>query len=218
MRYSIVGSLTVVCLLGLGIDGAAIHDRRNIVRRSLTSTTWKPEAFSAASEHTVSSHVLELSKKKSSSKSKRRSAAFLSGRAASASSTSLVSLVEGEDYATSITLGTQTFTVILDTGSSDTWVVEKNFTCLGSTAGSTADESDCGFGDTYTIDSTFKQIEGEEFSIGYADGEMATGIMGTENVTLAGITVSQEIGVVDSALWFGDGTTSGLTGFAYPAL
>lgn len=43
--------------------------------------------------------------------------------------------------------------------------------------------------------------------------------MGTENVTLAGITVpKQTVGVVDHAAWLGDTKSSGLIGLAYPSI
>lgn len=42
--------------------------------------------------------------------------------------------------------------------------------------------------------------------------------MGTEEVTVAGITVDQEVALVTAAAWEGDGATSGLMGLAYPAL
>lgn len=37
-------------------------------------------------------------------------------------------------------------------------------------------------------------------------------------MTVAGITVKTEVALVTSAAWEGDGVTSGLIGFAYPAL
>jgi hypothetical protein len=76
----------------------------------------------------------------------------------------------------------------------------------------------CDFGPYYTKSSTFTAISGETFSIEYGDGEYLTGIMGTEEVTVAGIKVDQEVALVTAAAWEGDGTTSGLMGLAYPAL
>jgi hypothetical protein len=122
-------------------------------------------------------------------------------------------------YATSITIGTQTFEVIVDTGSSDTWVVETGFECINFDTGKKTTESECDFGPYYTIDSTFVKTADENFDIEYGDGEYLSGIIGTETVTLAGIEVTdQTIALVTSAAWEGDGTTSGLTGLAYTAL
>jgi hypothetical protein len=68
------------------------------------------------------------------------------------------------------------------------------------------------------VTDTFTQIPDENFNITYGDGEFLTGIIGTEEVTLAGITVKQTVALVNLAAWEGDGTTSGLIGLAYPAL
>jgi hypothetical protein len=79
-------------------------------------------------------------------------------------------------------------------------------------------ESECAFGTPYTTDSTFTEIQTEFFDITYGDGEQLTGILGTETVTLANITVDQTIALANRTAWEGDGTTSGLTGLAYPAM
>lgn len=57
------------------------------------------------------------------------------------------------------------------------------------------------------------------FNIEYGDGEFLTGVLGYENVTVAGITVDhQEVALVNYSYWFGDEVTSGLMGLAYPLL
>ena len=197
--------------------------RRTLQERGvdIKATTWKPTAFTASRTPAKSSKVMSL-KKVNSNRANPRSAAYLKGLTSKKSTTSgsgqLISLFEGEEYATSITFGTQSFDVIVDTGSSDTWVVQNGFECIDLDTGREASESSCAFGSTYTVDSTFSKISGEEFSITYGDGEYLYGYMGTETVTLADITVEQEVAVVTQAAWEGDGTTSGLTGLAYPAL
>lgn len=80
-------------------------------------------------------------------------------------------------------------------------------------------ESTCMFGPVF--DGTFEdgQIADENFNITYGDGEFLTGVLGRENVTLAGITVKdQEVALVNYAYWEGDNVTSGLIGMAYPSL
>ena len=117
-----------------------------------------------------------------------------------------------------MTFGTETFEAIVDTGSSDTWLVETGFKCVNITDSAPLPEADCYFGPTYNVTDTFKQIPDENFNITYGDGEFLTGIVGTEEVTLAGIKVKQEVALVNYAAWEGDSTTSGLIGLAYPAL
>lgn len=115
-------------------------------------------------------------------------------------------------YTTPIQLGTEQFTVVIDTGSSDTWIVENNFTCLKGA------QSDCNFGPTYTRSPTFTPINNENFEISYSDGEFLDGVYGKEKVTLAGITVNDaQIAVVEVASWAGDTVTSGILGLAFPA-
>lgn len=98
-------------------------------------------------------------------------------------------------------------------------MVKKDFECLDLDTGNKTIQSECAFGSrTYTVDKTFRKIDGEEFDIDYGDGEYLYGYMGTDVVMLADITVDQEVAIVTEAAWEGDGTTSGLTGLACPVL
>ncbi|KAI4257441.1 MAG: hypothetical protein L6R42_005663 [Xanthoria sp. 1 TBL-2021] len=121
-------------------------------------------------------------------------------------------------YTANITFGTRSIEAIVDTGSADTWAIGSGFQCVGSSE--IVPEAQCGFGPPVTTTSpTFKQIQGQNFKIGYEDGEEVTGIVGTETVTLAGITVkNQEVGIVNHAYWNGDNSSSGLIGLAFPNL
>ena len=126
---------------------------------------------------------------------------------------------EGVDFLAGISFGTQTFFVVVDTGSSDTWLVSSGFTCVNQTTNATLTEADCLFGPYYNIDTSFTQIPNENFNLSYADGEYLNGIVGYDSVTLAGITVpKQEVGVVTLAAWDGDGVSSGLVGLAFQTL
>ncbi|RFU27306.1 hypothetical protein B7463_g9014, partial [Scytalidium lignicola] len=150
---------------------------------------------------------------------KYRSAAHIFGHIPTTNhSSTLISLLQGGEFATDIKLGTQTFEAIVDTGSSDTWVVQSSFTCLRIATGQPWPASNCGFGPTYTIDSSFTPILDVNFNISYGSGQFLTGVFGREDVTLAGIEINQQIAVVDQAGWQGDNSTSGLIGLAYPAI
>jgi len=132
----------------------------------------------------------------------------------------LLSLVLGEEFATNVSFGSQTFEAIVDTGSSDTWLVESGFTCVNITNNSTIPEADCYFGSSgYTPDSSFVSIPDENFNITYGDGEYLNGILGYDTVTFAGIVVTnQEVALANLAAWEGDGVTTGLVGLAFPAI
>jgi hypothetical protein len=189
--------------------------------RNIQAKVSSPSAFQAASANSVTSNVLTLTKKSSSKGYNVHSAAWLlnkPGTIPTGHSTTLISLFIGEEFATTITFGTETFEAIVDSGSSDTWLVETGFKCVDIETSAPLPESDCDFGPTYNVTDTFKQIPNENFNITYGDGEFLTGIVGIEEVTLAGLKVKQEVALVNYAAWEGDGTTSGLIGLAYPAL
>ena len=113
---------------------------------------------------------------------------------------------------TEIEVGGETFTVVIDTGSSDTWLAETGYTCVKGA------QAACELGATYNKTATFQPVANENFAISYSDGEFLTGSYGTEKVTVAGITVkNQQIAVVNTADWNGDGVSSGVLGLSFPA-
>ncbi|KAJ7027024.1 acid protease [Mycena alexandri] len=125
------------------------------------------------------------------------------------------------EYLTNITIGGQSFLVIIDTGSSDTWLAQKGFSCFNLT-GAPEPISTCAFGsegfDT-KLSKSFQWYPNTEFALEYGDGESLTGTAAFETVTVGGLTVKhQEIGVVSNASWVGDGINTGLLGLAYPWL
>ena len=62
-----------------------------------------------------------------------RSLRQLDSREANATKFTNTTFLFNRNYVASITLGGQDFEVMLDTGSSDTWVIKSNFTCLDET-------------------------------------------------------------------------------------
>ena len=198
----------------------ALHPPPQVInKRGLT--TRSPEPLQAASPLTVSSHVLTLTTKKPASGIGHSAAALLKSHDSTipvGHSTGLISLFLSEEFATEVSFGDETFELIVDTGSSDTWVVEKGFQCINITTSAPLTEADCYFGPPYSVTKEFKQIPDENFNITYGDGEFLSGILGYEKVTVAGLTVNQTVALVNTAAWEGDSTTSGLIGLAYPAL
>jgi len=125
----------------------------------------------------------------------------------------------GASLLAEISFGSQTFLSVVDTGSSDTWIVHSDFTCVDVNTNQTIPQSRCYFGPQYQPGNEFKQILNENFNITYGDGEYLTGPVGTLPLTLADITVSaQQVSLPNLAAWHGDGITSGIIGLAYPAL
>ncbi|KAI5242473.1 acid protease [Aureobasidium subglaciale] len=131
----------------------------------------------------------------------------------------LLSVGAGSVFLAPLDAGGGTFYVVIDTGSSDTWLVNSQFTCVNPANSVVIAESECAFGPTYTLTSTAERIPSRNFNISYADGERLNGQMITEDLTFAGITVeNQTMGLVTTAGWFGDGVSSGLLGLAYATL
>lgn len=124
-------------------------------------------------------------------------------------------------YMANITVGGQQFLNVIDTGSSDTWLVSQKYVCLNhsSPRKEIADQKICRFGKPYMESRTFEPINDQHYNISYIDGEFLNGPMGRETISLAGVTVEkQEFGLINLAAWSGDGWTSGLTGLAFPSV
>ncbi|KAI0341432.1 acid protease [Trametopsis cervina] len=120
-----------------------------------------------------------------------------------------------------MTIGGQNFLVIVDTGSSDTFLAKKGFSCFD-LSDNPVPESECAFG-TAGFDTakskTFQPFPNMNFNISFADEEFLTGEVGFETITVGGLTVPhQEFSLATKAAWDGDGVTSGLMGLAYPGL
>ncbi|KAL8665996.1 MAG: hypothetical protein Q9202_001733 [Teloschistes flavicans] len=188
---------------------------------SLKFVATAPKILARASPDVVSPHVLELTRKLTSSSSVSRDAKGLEKGDLFNGTVGLAELRPYKDilYFANITFGTETLQAVVDTGSSDTWLVETGFECANVQTRIPVPEEQCRFGALYSTSPTFKQIPGENFNILYGDGEKLTGIVGTEDVTLAGLTVkNQEVALINYAAWTGDNSTSGVIGLAFPSI
>lgn len=135
---------------------------------------------------------------------------------ASGTSTSINAAESGAGYAIDIDFGAETFSVIFDTGSSDLWLAQEGLRCVDY-YGHEEEISECAFGSLYSGE--IDEIAEENFNITYGDGEFLTGNLGYQTVCVGGLAVErQEVALVDLAYWNGDNESSGLMGFAYPAL
>ncbi|KZP11138.1 acid protease [Athelia psychrophila] len=165
-------------------------------------------------------YSLPLTGKTTRSKAKQAALQTLRRRSSNYTTAILAGSGKDQEYLTDITVGGQKFKVIVDTGSSDTWLAEKGFKCYNLTSYPES-QSTCAFGPLYDPKSskTYTLAPNKNFNISYGDGEFLTGTAAFETVTVGGLTVTkQEIGVVNSAAWGGDTINSGLMGLAYPGL
>ncbi|CAI6331716.1 unnamed protein product [Periconia digitata] len=136
-----------------------------------------------------------------------------------------VETLGGRIYMTNISVGSHEYSVIIDTGSSDTWVAASNFACVSRFTTSQISQDKCGFGILYDKNQsdTFVGIPSHRFGTSYTDGEFLSGELGSEVLGIGGenedmLKVRQTIGVVERGYWNGDGISSGLMGLAYSAL
>lgn len=138
----------------------------------------------------------------------------------------------GRVYMTNVTLASRPYTMVIDTGSSDTWIASSTFKCLSRSRMPLA-RSKCGLGPLYDPEDseTYRQLQTHDFSVLYADGEFLSGELGSEVFGIGarvdddvevdagwGLKVRQTLGVVRRGWWLGDGRSSGLMGLAYPTL
>ncbi|KAL6237491.1 hypothetical protein BDW75DRAFT_228677 [Aspergillus navahoensis] len=132
----------------------------------------------------------------------------------------MVSTEYGTVFDVEATIGGQTFQLLVDSGSSDLYVMKTGFTCLDKDSGLQLPEEECGYDltRTYVVSDTYEEIPDQIFGIEYGAG-IASGVMAFEEVTVAGVTIpKQRIAVADKSTPMGDGVNSGLLGLGYPSL
>lgn len=183
--------LFVSSLALLGANGAAVPP----IKRGTSLQTVSKAAFAPASEDVISTNVLELTKSTKQSRSNTILSSLMKGDDAltkrQAPSAPLNAALGGQEYLVPIEWGGDSYTAILDTGSSDTWLIQSGFTCLDAN-GQQQSESSCNFGPPFTGSYDDGQISDKNFNISYGDGEFVSGTVGYEDITLAGLTVSKQ--------------------------
>ncbi|ODM20647.1 hypothetical protein SI65_03700 [Aspergillus cristatus] len=146
----------------------------------------------------------------------------LTRRTPTSSTTSPLKATEyGTIFDVPVTIGNQTFQLLVDTGSSDTYVVQTGFTCIDEDTNSTIPQAECLYSNhTYNPDysDTYRRVEDQYFGIKYGAG-IASGDLAYETVSLGGLTVkNQKVGIAHRTNPMGDGVNSGLLGLAYPSI
>ncbi|KAL2831444.1 aspartic peptidase domain-containing protein [Aspergillus cavernicola] len=132
----------------------------------------------------------------------------------------LVSTSYGTVFDVEVIIGGQIFQLLVDSGSSDTYVVTSDFQCIDQDSGLQQPQEDCLYDvkKTYNISDTYEKIPNQIFGIQYGNG-IASGVIAFEEVTVAGVTVpKQRVGIADKSTPMGDGVNCGLLGLGYPAL
>ncbi|OAL03896.1 acid protease [Phaeosphaeriaceae sp. SRC1lsM3a] len=111
-----------------------------------------------------------------------------------------------------VEIGGQTLNLDFDSGSSDLWVFSTELSKKAIVQHTAFDA---------TKSKTFKLTEGAQFKISYGDGSGAAGIVGTDKVTIGGVTVENqtvELANAVSQSFVQDANTDGLVGLAFSQL
>ncbi|KAJ7824846.1 acid protease [Mycena leptocephala] len=158
-------------------------------------------------------------------KSKRLALAALRRRntSSSRSSPSDTVVLDGSDsdfeYLTNVTIGGQKFSLSVDTGSSDTFVIQQGFSCFD-LDGNPQSQDVCAFGSAGfnpNASKTFAPFPGVSFNITYTDGEFLLGPVGLDTVTIGGLSVEKQVvPIPNRAAYLGDGINSGIIGLSFP--
>ncbi|KAK1597549.1 eukaryotic aspartyl protease [Colletotrichum navitas] len=125
----------------------------------------------------------------------------------------------GTQYAVEVTWDGQPVNMILDTGSSDTWVTASNFTCTNLAGTAAYSQEACGFGPSKIDGFKYGPAEDLHFTLSYGSGERVSGPMGFSDIGVAGITVQQQqVGLANKTYWMGNNYTNGILGLAFSSL
>jgi hypothetical protein len=153
----------------------------------IKAVSFKAVAFTDPSPDTVTSNFLTLRKVYTDGKRGIDKCPFGTSTAVQE-----VRPYSGISYLTEIAVNGEVHTVALDTGSSDTWLIKSNYTCVN-VFGMPQEQQFCNFGPGYTGNFTPSEVlSGVNLNIRYGDKTFAYGQFGFANVTIAGLTATRQ--------------------------
>jgi aspergillopepsin I len=158
-----------------------------------------PAVFQGTSPNTISTNVLNLTRSYGNgSQSGAMLYALRNNIPIPQYGAANLTSVQGFEFIASMQVGKQMLDFVVDTGSADTWVAEADFTCMDLYDYLEFPEEWCGFGTLYDSNSsTLSPIPDENIWVHYGDGRWAIGSLGYEKLRIGGISVKQEIGIID---------------------
>lgn len=130
----------------------------------------------------------------------------------------ITSTLDGFWFDVEVKFGDQSFFLLVDTGSSDTWVAKTGYTCIEHETNLEIPAEKCGWSPTYDPPSSLEYVSNQTFGVQYGTG-IGLGKVAISDVTLGGITVkNQKVGIVDHTNDKADGINSGILGLGFPPL
>jgi hypothetical protein len=194
MFYSYSAHALLVASHVLSAQAGVIQERR-LDRHGFRLEHHAVKAFDRPTSNQKTENYVVLNRKSGQSKSSQYLHKVRNARNPrkrdTGSSTPLIAAGGGVEFLTEIIFGSTSVDVIVDTGSSDTWLIQSNFKCVDA-SGASQNQSACNFGPTYPGTFGSNKIPNVNFNISYGDGEFVTGDFGTSNITIAGITVPSQ--------------------------
>jgi hypothetical protein len=125
------------------------------------------------------------------------------------------------EYLLNVTAGGNNYSLIIDTGSSDTWFVKNGFECYDYLRRKVP-VAECQFGPEFKGDFPGGPIKDLQFNVSYGNGYNGPnldGEYGYADLTLAGVTVpKQQIALATSGYWTGDDISTGILGLGMSGL
>ncbi|KAL1896583.1 hypothetical protein Sste5346_004617 [Sporothrix stenoceras] len=125
------------------------------------------------------------------------------------------------EYITQVVAGSNNLSLVVDTGSSDTWFVRQGFSCVDPQYHRPTLNAACGFGPVFKGDFPGGAIPNQHLAVAYGNpgGPFLEGLLGYSDLEISGLRLKkQTIGLVTRGYWDGDGVTSGLLGLGLPGL
>ncbi|KAE8143530.1 aspartic peptidase domain-containing protein [Aspergillus pseudotamarii] len=119
-------------------------------------------------------------------------------------------------YVATVTWGDEQFDMLLDTGSSDTWVLQEGYQCLDS-KGAPTNKSHCPNAPNFSGNYTGGRIENVHFNLTYGTGSVI-GTYGWEDITIAGVTVHNAQVASATKAYFPVRGISGIFGLAFSSV
>lgn len=122
-------------------------------------------------------------------------------------------------YALQVEWDDQALWLIFDTGSSDTFAIRANHSCVSRFDAPVDTVEHCAWGPDLIEDFRYGEDPQLHFKVGYGSGEAVSGPLGRSDISVAGITVEKQLcGLANYTYWNGNNITNGILGLAYPAL